>query len=118
VLLSTAGVPGPASQEPGKLQPPALETGAPTSVTSSSATLHGTVNPDRGEVVECHFDYGKTTSYGASIPCGSSIGAGDSPVPTSAALKALTGAGTYHFRIVATNGGGTSVGPDMVLTTP
>jgi hypothetical protein len=27
------------------------------------------------------------------------------------------GASPYHFRLVATNGGGTSVGPDLVLTT-
>jgi phospholipase C len=115
--LPSAGVPGAPSQEPGKQQPPALETGAPTAVTASTATLHGTVNPDGGEVADCHFDYGKTTSYGASVLCASSFGSGTNPVATAAALKGLTGASTYHFRIVATNAGGTSVGPDLVLTT-
>ncbi|MEA2215099.1 MAG: hypothetical protein QOK19_660 [Solirubrobacteraceae bacterium] len=117
MLLPTAVVPGPASQEPGKQQPPALETGAATAVKTTSATLHGTVNPDGGEIADCHFEYGTTANYGASLPCAPKPGVGSSPIATQATPATLAGATTYQFRVVATNAGGMSLGPDMALTT-
>ena len=35
-----------------------------SSVTQTAATLNATVNPNGGEVSECEFEYGTTTSYG------------------------------------------------------
>ena len=118
VTLPVPAVPGAPSAAPGSQQPPALETGAPTSLTASSATLTGTVDPDGGEVTDCHFDFGSSVEYGSSIPCESPPGAGNTPVPEAAPVNALLPTGTYHFRIVATNSSGTSVGPDLVFTTP
>ncbi len=117
LLLPTVAVPGAASAEPGSPQPPALETGAPTAITASSATLNGTVDPDGSEVVDCHFDYGTSTKYGASIPCESSPGSGTDPAPVTSDLSGLAGGTTYHLRIVASNAAGTAVGPDMTLAT-
>src|SRR5205807_1430698 len=42
---------------------------------------------------------------------------GAAPVAVSAAVAALGANTTYHFRIVATNAGGTSQGADQTFTT-
>jgi hypothetical protein len=87
-------------------------------VTATSARLNATVNPNGGEVSECELEYGATTSYGSSVPCAPGPGSGTSPVAVSASLSSLSGATTYHFRVVAANAGGISYGGDESLTTP
>ncbi|MGO9489148.1 MAG: alkaline phosphatase family protein [Solirubrobacteraceae bacterium] len=117
VLLAPEPAPGPSSAPPGGQQPPAVEGDLTTSLTQTSATLNGRVNPDGGEVSDCHFEYGTTTGYGSSVPCSSLPGSGTSPVEASAAVGALSPNATYHFRLVATNPGGTTDGPDLEFTT-
>ncbi len=97
---------------------PTVVTGVATSITQTSATLNATVNPNGGEVTECEFEYGTTTSYGKTASCASLPGAGSSAVSVSASLTGLAANTTYHFRISATNAGGTSKGADETLTTP
>jgi phosphodiesterase/alkaline phosphatase D-like protein len=97
--------------------PPTVVTSAASSPTQTAATLNGTVNPNGGEVKECRFEYGTSTSYGASIPCSSPPGSGTSAVAVSAGLESLSPNTTYHFRIVATNLGGKSEGADQSFTT-
>jgi phospholipase C len=116
LLLSPEPQAGPASVAPGGQQPPALETGVATDVEQSSATLNATVNPDGANVTECRFEYGTIQSYGASVPCASSPGSGTSPVAVSAEVSGLSAGTAYHVRVVATNAGGTSYGPDMAFT--
>jgi hypothetical protein len=96
---------------------PAVSTEPATSVAMSAATLKGTVTPSGDEVTDCHFDYGPTSAYGDSVACGSLPGAGSSPVSVSAPLSTLAADATYHFRLVATNSHGTSVGTDQAFTT-
>ncbi|HEV7584624.1 MAG TPA: alkaline phosphatase family protein [Solirubrobacteraceae bacterium] len=96
---------------------PSVETGAASSVTKTSAMLNATVNANGGEVTDCHFEYGASSSYGAILPCGNSPGASPSAVAVSAQLTALGAKSTYHFRIVATNAAGTGLGGDQALTT-
>ncbi len=96
---------------------PAVETGEASSIGSSSATLGAKVNPNEGEVTVCRFEYGTSVSYGASAPCASLPGSGSAPVAVSAAVAGLLPNTPYHFRIVATNAGGTSKGTDGVFTT-
>jgi hypothetical protein len=79
--------------------------------------LNGTVTPSGEEVTDCHFDYGATAAYGATVPCESSPGAGASPVAVTASLSGLAAGATYHFRLVATNSRGTTVGLDAILRT-
>jgi phospholipase C len=117
VLLSPEPGPGPASVPPGSQQPPAEETGLPSSPGATSVTLDATVNPDGGTVSDCHFEYGTSIPYEASAPCASLPGSGSSPVEVSTAVTGLAPSTTYHFRILATNSGGTSAGPDMEFTT-
>jgi hypothetical protein len=95
--------------EPFKTLPgPEVVTDAASSITQTSATLNATVNPNGGEVSDCHFEYGTTESYGSSATCTPSPGAGTSPVAVSAQVHGLSVNTPYYFRIVATNPGGES----------
>ncbi len=88
------------------LQPPAVTASAPT-VTTTTATFAGTVNPDGYAITNCEFDYGIDTSYGTSASC-SAPGTGTSPVDVSAPASGLTPGQTYHYQLQATNSGGTT----------
>src|ERR1019366_2129897 len=71
-----------------------------------------------GTVTDCHFEYGPTASYGTTVPCTpSSPGSGNSAVAVSASVVGLSANATYHFRISATNSGGTSKGSDETFKT-
>ena len=92
-------------------------TGSASAIKQTTATLGASVDPNGASVSECRFEYGPTSSYGSSAPCAPAPGSGTSPVEVSAPLEALSARTTYHFRIVATNAGGTSEGADATLTT-
>jgi len=96
---------------------PAVVTKAASSVTQTAATLNATVNPESGEVSKCEFEYGETSSYGKLASCASLPGSGSSPIAVSASPTGLTADTTYHFRITATNAGGTSRGADETFKT-
>jgi hypothetical protein len=95
---------------------PSVETKKATAIEQNSATLNATVDPNGGDVSECKFEYGKST-YGSSVPCSKLPGSGTSPVEVSASVTGLSASATYHFRISATNSGGTSKGSDEAFTT-
>lgn len=97
-------------------EPPTVVTGAASAVTTVSVKLNGTVDPNRGKVTSCEFEYGTTTSYGASVPCGVLPPQNEAVQPESATIGGLTEGATYHFRIVATSAGGTSFGSDREFT--
>lgn len=98
-------------------EPPIVATGQPSFVTQTSVTLSATVNPNGETVSECRFEYGPTTTYGASAPCSSLPGSGAGSVEVSAPVANLSPNSTYHYRIAATNPGGASYGADRKLTT-
>ena len=97
--------------------PPVVATGGTSSVSMTGATLHGTVDPEDNAVTSCTFEYGTSVFYEGSAPCASSPGAGDQPVAVSAAIEGLSPSTTYHYRVVATNGEGTTGGADAEFTT-
>jgi PKD repeat protein len=96
---------------------PTVTTGSASSVTASSATLAGSVNPNGETVSECKFEYGPTAAYGSSAACGSLPGSGSSAVAVSAAPSGLSANTTYHYRLVAGNKGGAVQGADHTFTT-
>jgi hypothetical protein len=88
-------------------------------VGETEATLKGAVNPN-GKDTHYYFQYGETTSYGLSTPAppGTDADSGTSEVSVSATATGLTGdATTYHYRLVATNAGGTTYGSDQSFQT-
>ena len=96
---------------------PAAITEAASSLKSSEATLNGTVNPE-GASTSYQFEYGKTTSYGQSVPVeAKGAGEGAADVKVAETVKGLVPATTYHFRLKATNGVTTSYGVDKAFTT-
>lgn len=98
---------------------PAVVSGIPTVTSSTAAVLGGTINPSGAQITSCQFQWGTTTSYGHTAACTQSVGAGSSPVAVSSTpLSGLTPGVTYHFRLVATNSRGTSVGADETFVPP
>jgi hypothetical protein len=98
--------------------PPTVVTDEAQQVEGTSATVTATVNPNGGTVSECYFEYGETESYGSKTDCASLPTAGAvNPVAVSAPLSGLSEHTTYHFRIVAVDGGETSKGSDAEFTT-
>ena len=51
---------------------PAAEAFKPLSLTQTTATLAGLVNP-HGALTECVFEYGTSMSYGSTVPCPASL---------------------------------------------
>jgi len=95
--------------------PPSATTNQATNVTATSATLEGTVFPNQNDTTY-YFEYGTTTAYGTQTPTQGPVG-GNAGKTATADVTGLTPSTTYHFRLVATNSAGTSVGNDMTFTT-
>ena len=97
--------------------PPTVVTAVASAVKKQKARLNGTVNPNGSALSDCHFEYGTTLFYGTSVECDVLAGPATMPVPVFANLTGLKGKTTYHFRLVASNPGGTSYGADRTFTT-
>jgi hypothetical protein len=95
--------------------PPTVFTGGASNLTLTSATIAGLVNPN-GTATTASFEYGTTTQYGSTAPV-PDPGSGISPVDVTANLSNLLTGTTYHYRLVATNAGGTTLGTDGTFTT-
>jgi hypothetical protein len=98
--------------------PPALvDSESVSGVTSTGATLAAQLNP-LGRDTRYRFEYGQSTSYGASVPVpDGDAGSGTSDVSLSALVEGLTPGAVYHYRVVASNSLGVVNGPDRVFTT-
>lgn len=105
-------------EEEGEPEPPEATTGVASSVTSTGATLNGTVDPN-GEATDYYFEYGKTESYGTKIPVteDGEAGEGTTPVAVDEVVTGLDPNTTYHFRLVAVNAKGTDNGSDQTFKT-
>lgn len=94
---------------------PLASTGSATAVNDTSATLNGTVGPNK-EATNYYFEYGTTTAYGLASPT-VSAGSGNATKDATSAIAGLAASTTYHFRLVAVNPSGTAYGADMSFTT-
>ncbi len=80
---------------------PDVTTDLATSVSTTEATLQGTINP-QGPDIFSNFEWGTDTSYGNSTGF-NLIGSGTDPLPAfPETLTGLTPNTTYHFRVVGT----------------
>lgn len=96
---------------------PTLSEVVATEVTQVSAKVLAKVNPNSGNVSDCHVDYGPTAAYGSQKPCVPSPGTGAVPVDISVFLTGLNPSTLYHYRVVGTNPGGTTNGADQTFLT-
>jgi hypothetical protein len=94
---------------------PDVTTDAATKIGQSSAQLNAVVNPN-GSKTSYQFQYGLTTAYGSSTPL-KSAGGGTKGVGVKGSASQLTPGTPYHFRILAVNAHGTTVGSDRTFTT-
>ncbi|MGH2853814.1 MAG: hypothetical protein ACRDLF_06445, partial [Solirubrobacteraceae bacterium] len=96
---------------------PTVQTGGASGVGVGAATLSGTIDPHGWDTTYL-FQYGTSAAYGLSWPTVQvDMGALEGPQPVVVGVPNLLPGTIYHYRLVATNGGGTSYGPDMTFTT-
>lgn len=99
--------------------PPSAVTGAPQSVTSTTAQVTGSVNP-RAESTQYYFEYrriGDDPNTPWSRTGSVNVGSGKAFIDVQAGIGALAPANMYAFRLVATNGSSTVTGGAASFTT-
>ena len=97
-----------------------LSTDPATNLTESAARLNASFVGD-GSSTHYYFEWGPTVAYGntTAAPPGDDAGSPAGPSRTGIAtdLTGLHPFSTYHYRVVATNGSGTTDGRDQMFTT-
>ena len=94
---------------------PGASTVGVSSVSASSAILHGAVSP-KGQITSYVFQYGTTSAYGAqTVPA--SAGSGTATIDVSQTLSGLQPYTTYHYRVLASGPGGATAGGGRTFTT-
>jgi hypothetical protein len=113
---SSIGVGGVAPSAPGA---------APPTVTTTGATFSAFVNPN-GSSTTAYYQYGIDLRYtlggGSGIDYTNStpvqaVGSDFANHLVTSSVSGLVPNALYHFRLVATNGSGTTFGPDQTFTT-
>ena len=84
----------------------------------TAATITASVDPN-GAQTSFVVEYGtKITPAYPDATLARSVGAGFGAVAVGAPIESLTPGTVYHYRVSATSGSGTTVGPDRTFTTP
>ncbi len=96
---------------------PDVTTGQASNLSTTNATLHGTVNPDKLSVTSCRFEYGATPSLGQTAPCAPEPGSGGNPIEVTASVGGLQANATYYYRLAAANENGTNRGQTLEVLT-
>lgn len=99
------------------LPPPTVATGDATGLTSTSATITGTVNPNNSQLTDCHFNISPAPPAGSSVPCAQQIPVGDAPVAVSASLHGLSPSTAYTVTLIAANSVGPASGSPVAFQT-
>ena len=95
---------------------PSAITNYATNISSTTATLYGTVN-GAGFLTIVGFEYGTSTSYGSTVEASQSPVTGCSDTTVSANIIGLTENTTYYVRAYASNSVGTAYGNEITFTT-
>lgn len=94
---------------------PSARTGAASKIKDTSAVLNGRVNPN-GSATTYWFVWGPTTAYGG-ISARQSAGNGTTAKAIGVTASNLVPGTTYHYRLFAENGVGTTAGTDRTFKT-
>jgi hypothetical protein len=114
---SAAG--GPSEEIGGVTPGPNFGSEFVTEVTSASAALHTSVDPN-GDNTHYYFEYGTTEAYGSYAPLGPpgvDLGAVRGVQALSPEVVGLQPGTVYHYRVVAVQNGEAFQGPDRTFTT-
>ena len=103
----------PAAQAAGS---PTATTGGAQNVTYSAAKLTGAVNPNGGET-SYYFQYGVTHLYGSQSGI-ANAGSGTHTLTVGLPVSGLAPLTLYHYRLVAVNAAGVTLGGDRTFVTP
>lgn len=95
---------------------PVATTLSATGVTGSQAVLTGMAHAGNLETTVM-FEYGTTTSYGSTSAISQGSINGDITTLVTSVISGLARSTSYHYRVVASNGEGTSYGDDQQFTT-
>lgn len=95
---------------------PVAQAKSVSNITINSATLTGSVNPNLLSTA-VSFEWGTSINYGNTILAPGSPASGSASSDFSADLTGLAPGTTYHFRVKAINGLGTTNSDDMQFTT-
>ena len=97
-------------------QAPTVSTAAATSITTSGATLNGTVNPNGLAVSDYHFEYGTDSNLATYTSTNAqTLAAGYTGQAITASLSGLISGTTYYFRVVGDKLRGNLEGDDPQL---
>ena len=99
------------------LPPPTVITGAVTGITTTTATVSGTVNPNAFQLTSCYFQVSPAPSGGATFPCAQQISVASSPVPVSATLAGLASGTRYTVTLISASAQGTASGAAVSFLT-
>lgn len=94
---------------------PNVSTGGAREVSYGSAVLTGSVDPN-GRDTSYYFQYGLTKAYGGQTAI-ADAGSGVHPVNVRLPVSGLQPLTVYHYRLVAVNSAGASIGGDNTLLT-
>jgi hypothetical protein len=112
LTLLALGVPAGARASLLGVGPPRVATGTVSHVRVSAGVLQATVNPN-GLETTYYFQYGPTVAYGSVTPT-ASVGSGNLTVKVGKSVTGLLAG--YHYRVVASNSQGQTLGKDRVFT--
>jgi hypothetical protein len=97
---------------------PVVVTGGASGVSVGAVTLAGSIDP-QGFEAGYYFQYGPSTAYGSRWPSlNVTLGALSGPQSVLSFLEGLQPGTLYHYRLLATNPGGTTYGADQTFQTP
>jgi len=96
---------------------PTVDSDRAEDITPSHVVLRGFINPHHAATTY-YFEYGTTTSYGTSEPAAqdADAGSGNNTIDVFRRINGLQPGTTYHYRLVATNVAGTTMGEDKTFT--
>ena len=95
--------------------PPLVRELAADQIGPTSARLRGKVRPN-SQATTYYFEYGSSADYGNTSPT-AYAGSSYDLAQVQATVDGLAPATKYHYRVVAENDAGTTIGPDRVFAT-
>jgi hypothetical protein len=110
-LLASAALALPVAAQAAK--PPRAITGGISHRRGSEALLEASINPNGGET-SYYFQYGPTAAYGIQTSS-VGVGAGTVAIKVGQAVVGLQPGVVYHYRVVAANAFGTTLGRDRTF---